>query len=83
MPHHRIFKQDKSITKLRVVFIASAPTATRNSQNDILLSIEVREVLFDILIRFRKHNATLTADTTKMFRQILIDPSQRDLLRIL
>nr|XP_021003491.2 uncharacterized protein LOC110283143 [Parasteatoda tepidariorum] len=83
MPHHGIFRPDKTSTKLRVVFNASTPTSTGQSLNDILLTGEVRENVFDLIVRFRKHKIALTADIRKMFRQILIDPSQRDLLRIL
>ncbi|GBM23199.1 hypothetical protein AVEN_159880-1 [Araneus ventricosus] len=36
-----------------------------------------------IMLRFRKNQIVLIADIRQMFRQILIDPSQRDLLRIL
>ncbi|GFY69062.1 integrase catalytic domain-containing protein [Trichonephila inaurata madagascariensis] len=70
-------------TKLRVVFDGSAPTTSDRSLNDILLSGRVQEDVFNIMLRFRKHKIVLTADIKHMFRQILIDPTQRNLLRIL
>ncbi|GFY69600.1 integrase catalytic domain-containing protein [Trichonephila inaurata madagascariensis] len=70
-------------TKLRVVFDGSAPTTSGRSLNDILLSGRVQEDVFNIMLRFRKHKIVLTADIKQMFRQILIDPTQRNLLRIL
>ncbi|CAL1265557.1 unnamed protein product, partial [Larinioides sclopetarius] len=76
MPHQGIFKPEKTSTKLRVVFNASSPTTSGHSLNDILLSGEVKEDCFELILRFRKHKIALTADITKMFRQILIDPSQ-------
>lgn len=39
--------------------------------------------MFDILIRFRCHRYVWSADVTKMYRQILINPSQRKLQRII
>ncbi|GBO45365.1 hypothetical protein AVEN_161660-1, partial [Araneus ventricosus] len=36
-----------------------------------------------IMLRFRKHKFAFVADIKKMYRMILIDPKQRDLLRIL
>ncbi|GBM66234.1 hypothetical protein AVEN_27917-1 [Araneus ventricosus] len=35
------------------------------------------------MLRFRKHKFAFVADIKKMYRMILIDPNQRDLLRIL
>ncbi|GBL90176.1 hypothetical protein AVEN_130303-1 [Araneus ventricosus] len=83
MRHHGVFKPDSTSTKLRVVFNASSLTTTGKSLNDVLLSGEINEDVFNIMLRFRKHQSVLIADIRQMFRQILIDPSQRDLLRIL
>jgi len=38
--------------------------------------------LFPLLLRFRSHIVALTADITKMYRQVLIDTSHRDFQRI-
>ncbi|XP_035204607.1 uncharacterized protein LOC118179546 [Stegodyphus dumicola] len=43
----------------------------------------VQQDTFDILVRFRKHPVAVIVDIQKMYRQILVDESQRDLLRIL
>ncbi|GBM42479.1 hypothetical protein AVEN_79999-1 [Araneus ventricosus] len=83
MPHHGVFKPDSTSTKLRVIFNASSPTTTGKRLNDVLLSGEIIEDIFNIMLRFRKQQIVLIADIRQMFRQILIDPSQRDLLRIL
>ncbi|XP_067141330.1 uncharacterized protein [Centruroides vittatus] len=82
LPHHGVFRPDKTTTRLRVVFNASAPTTSGLSLNDHLLKGEVKEDVFEIMTRFRKHKYAFTADIQKMFRQIVIEPSQRDLLRI-
>ncbi|VEN38782.1 unnamed protein product [Callosobruchus maculatus] len=36
-----------------------------------------------ILLRFRKHSYVISADITKMYRQVLVDPEQRKLQKIL
>ncbi|XP_035205550.1 uncharacterized protein LOC118180586, partial [Stegodyphus dumicola] len=83
LPHHGVYRPEKSSTKLRVVFNASAPSSNGLSLNDLLLAGAVQEDTFDILVRFRKHQVAVIADIQKMYRQILVDESQRDLLRIL
>ncbi|GFR32711.1 integrase catalytic domain-containing protein [Trichonephila clavata] len=81
LPHHRVFRPDKTTTKLRIVFIGSASTTSGLSLNDLLLKGEVKEDIFEIMTRFRKHKYAFTTDQM-IFRLILIDPAQRDLLRI-
>lgn len=43
----------------------------------------VQEDLFSILIRFRIHPYIISADIGKMYRQVLVNPEQRSLQRIL
>jgi hypothetical protein len=84
LPHHGVLRPDSQTTKLRVVFDASAKTTNGKSLNDILSKGGViQDDLFSILLRFRKHAYAFSADIEKMFRQILIDPSQTHLQRIL
>lgn len=80
LPHHCVEKHDSLTTKLRVVFDASAKTTTGMSLNDILkIGPNVQSDLFSILLRFRKHAVVMIGDIAKMYRQVLIDPSQRNL----
>ncbi|XP_054290792.1 uncharacterized protein LOC129005810 [Macrosteles quadrilineatus] len=84
LPHHPVIKEASSTTKLRVVFDASAKTTTGISLNDsLMVGPTLQDDLFSILLRFRIHIYVLTADIEKMYRQIWIHPSQRDMLRIL
>ncbi|GBM31744.1 hypothetical protein AVEN_45657-1 [Araneus ventricosus] len=82
LPHHGVFQPEKT-TKLRVVFNASSPTTSGSSLNDHLLKGIVKEDIFEIMTRFRKHKFAFTVVIQKMYCQILIDPAQRDLLRII
>ena len=82
LPMHVVRKEHSSTTKLRVVFDASAKSASGISLNDLLLvGPTVHSPLIDVLLRFRLHRVTLTADVSKMYRAIELVPSDRDLHR--
>ncbi|XP_043496405.1 uncharacterized protein LOC122520381 [Polistes fuscatus] len=70
--------------KLRVVFDASFKSDNGNSLNDELMKgpcllNDIRIVLF----RFRLHRFVFSCDIEKMFRQISVNPEDRDYLRVL
>ncbi|GFW16379.1 uncharacterized protein TNCV_4265441 [Trichonephila clavipes] len=80
IPRHSVYKPENASTPLRVVFDASAKTTSGFSLNSILLNGGIiQQDLFSIVSRFRKHAYVLSADIKKMYRQILVDPNQRDL----
>lgn len=80
LPHHAVIRESSSTTKVRVVFNASAKTSSGLSLNEILLSgPTIQPDIFTMLCRFRMFKIALTADITKMYRQINIDPSHRNL----
>ncbi|GFV17539.1 integrase catalytic domain-containing protein [Trichonephila clavipes] len=83
IPHHGVFRPEKLTTKLRIVFNGSSSTTTGISLNDILLTGEVKEDVFETISRFRRHKFAFTTDIQKMYRQILINPDQQDLQRII
>lgn len=84
LPHHGVQKQDSATTKLRVVFNASAKTNTALSLNDVLkVGPTIQNDLFTILLRFRQHNVVMIGDIAKMYRQINVLESERDLQRII
>lgn len=83
MPHHAVIKESSTTTKLRVVFDASAKTSGGLSLNDALLvGPKTQHDLFSILLRWRTHQVALIADVEKMYRQIEVDPVDRDYQRI-
>ncbi len=82
LPVHTVSKPSSTTTKLRAVFDASAKTTNGVVLNDILLpGPNLYPVLLDALIRFRKYAIGISADISKMFREILLHPSERDLHR--
>ncbi|GFW76139.1 integrase catalytic domain-containing protein [Trichonephila clavipes] len=84
MPHHGVYRPEKSTTKKRIVFNASSPSTSGKSLNSIQFNGGlVQEDLFSIMVRFRKHKYAFTTDIEKMFRMINIHPEQTCLQRIL
>ncbi|GBM11927.1 hypothetical protein AVEN_209626-1 [Araneus ventricosus] len=84
IPHHCVFRPESNTTPLRVVYNASALTSSGKSLNCIQFNGgTIQDDLLSIMLRFRKHKFAFVADIKKMYRMILIDPNQRDLLRIL
>ena len=56
LPHHGVVRRDKTTTKLRIVFDASAKIGANPCLNDCLYTgPNVEQSIFDILIRFRIH----------------------------
>ncbi|GFS80410.1 integrase catalytic domain-containing protein [Trichonephila clavipes] len=83
IPHHGVLRPEKLTTKLRIVFNGSSPTTTGISLNDILLKGEGKEDVFETISHFRRHKFAFMTDIQKMYRQILINPDQQDLQRII
>ncbi|XP_062553177.1 uncharacterized protein LOC134218260 [Armigeres subalbatus] len=83
IPHHAVFKESSTTTKVRVVFDASCKTSSGYSLNDTLLvGPVVQEDLLSIVLRFRIHCVAVVADVEKMYRQMLHPPEDRKFLRI-
>ncbi|XP_041765713.1 uncharacterized protein LOC121590278 [Anopheles merus] len=84
LPHHPVFKTDSTTTKCRVVFDASSKSSTGVSLNDTLMvGPTIQQDATSILLRFRTQPVALTADVTKMYRQVWIHPKDRSLQRII
>ncbi|XP_076245382.1 uncharacterized protein LOC143185936 [Calliopsis andreniformis] len=84
LPHHAVFKQTSTTTKLRVVFDGSAKTSSGLSLNEVQqVGPTVQDDLMSIALRFRKHKYVLSADIEKMYRQVQIAPEERRFQRIL
>ncbi|XP_055928527.1 uncharacterized protein LOC129959663 [Argiope bruennichi] len=84
IPHLGVYPPDRQSTMLIVVFNASYPTSNGNSLNFLQYNGGiVQGDLFSIMVRIHKYVYAFTADIKKMYRMILIHPSQRKLQRIL
>ncbi|XP_050293693.1 uncharacterized protein LOC126734196 [Anthonomus grandis grandis] len=83
LPHHAVLKTTSVTTKCRVVFDSSCKTNNNLSLNDVqYVGPTLQHDIFSILSRFRLHKYVMTADVSKMFRQILIAPEQRKYQKI-
>lgn len=83
LPHHPVFKQSSTTTKVRVVYDASCKTSSGYSVNEtMLVGPVVQPDLLSTLLKFRFQAIALVADVEKMYRQVLVHPDDRPLQRI-
>ena len=84
LPHRPVVREDKTTTKIRPVFNASARTKGGLSLNDCLeVGPNLNPDLFTTLVRFRLPTIALIADIEKAFLQILLTEEDSDLVRFL
>ncbi|XP_056645826.1 uncharacterized protein LOC130451050 [Diorhabda sublineata] len=84
LQHHGILKEMSTTTRLRVVFDGNCKTSTGWSLNDLqYIGPKVQNDIINILLRFRTYKFVVSADISKMYRQILIDREHRPLQQIL
>ncbi|XP_066597121.1 uncharacterized protein [Prorops nasuta] len=84
LPHHAVIQNGPFKRKIRVVFDASRRIAVHGSLNDFLLAgPPLQSDLSLILLGWRSHRYVFTTDIVKMFRQILVENSDKDFQRIL
>ncbi|XP_071577990.1 uncharacterized protein [Temnothorax nylanderi] len=83
LPHHGVMREASTSTKLRVVFNGSTSLPSGDSLNKCLrVGPNLLPNLADVLLRWRRWRYVLATDMEKMYRQILVDPEDRDLQRI-
>ncbi|XP_024870700.1 uncharacterized protein LOC112453905, partial [Temnothorax curvispinosus] len=84
LPHHGVFKEASSTTKLRVVFNGSQRTKSGESLNAHLhVGANFLPALADVISRWRRYRVALVSDIKQMYRQILVHPEDRGFQRIL
>lgn len=84
MPHHAVWKESSTSTKLRVVFDASCKSNNGFSLNDrLLVGPTIQADLFTTILRWRQFPIAFTADITKMYRQFWVHPEDAKFQRIL
>ncbi|XP_070068060.1 uncharacterized protein [Drosophila takahashii] len=83
LPHHEVIKPESTTTKLRVVFNASSPSVNGTSLNDVLHAGPVLQSDLTIFLKWRYFKYVFSADITKMYRQIWVDPKHTPFQRIL
>lgn len=74
LPHHPVFKETSSTTKLRIVFNASAKTSNGKSLNDIQYTgPSLQNDLVGVITNWRFWPYVFTADMEKMYRRVDLD----------
>jgi len=83
LPHFPVIRMDRTTTKTRVVFDASAKY-NRVSLNDVIYcGPKLQQELFDVLLRFRRYPIAIVCDITEMYLQIMLSPTDRSCHRFL
>ena len=78
LPHKEVVKEDRSITKLIIVFDASAKNKDTMPLNDVLYKGPYLNAdLYSLLLKFPAHPIVLTADIEKAYLKININQKQR------
>ena len=83
IPHHAVIRTDKSTTKLRVVYDASAKSDGVALNDCVYTGPPLGESIFDVLLRFRVNQVALTGDVEKAFLMVGMAEEDRDVLRFL
>ena len=84
LPMHSVTKQSSTSTKLRVVFDGSAATTSGVSLNQsLMIGPTLHPTLGAILIKFRSYPIAITADISKMYREVSLSTADKDLHRFL
>ena len=83
LPHHAVIRRDKTTTKLRVVYDASARSDGPALNDCLYTEPPLAENIFDTLLRFRASRVALTGDVEKAFLMVGITKEDRDVLRFL
>ncbi|XP_068759056.1 uncharacterized protein [Montipora capricornis] len=85
IPHHEIVTPEKTTTKIRNVFDASAKTkkGSQSLNENLHRGPIILEDLCGLLKRFRLNRVALIADVEKAFNQVGLQPEDRDVTRFL
>ena len=76
---HGVTKEESTNTKLRTVFDASAKSSSGVSHNDQLLhGPSLNPMLTSVLYKLRLHPIGMSADISKMFREVGLNEADRD-----
>lgn len=83
LPHHAVVREDKSTTKVRVVFDASCKYANNASLNDsLMVGPKLQPDLRHIIMRWRCYPICISADLVKMYRQVKVEQDDTNFQRL-
>ncbi|XP_024885965.1 uncharacterized protein LOC112463685, partial [Temnothorax curvispinosus] len=80
LPHHGVMRESSTTTKLRVVFNGSTTVPSGESLNrHLMVGPNLLPPLIILIIKWRRHRFVFATDIEKMYRQIVVDPEDRDM----
>ncbi|XP_065175170.1 uncharacterized protein LOC135805100 [Sycon ciliatum] len=77
LPHFPVIRNDKSTTKVRIVFDGSAKVMGDSINNRMHAGQKLQSDLVKVLLRFCHHPIALTADISEMFLQVELRDNDR------
>ena len=84
LPHHAVTCQDKSTTRISVVYDISANGAKRPSLKDFIQKgFKFNQLLFDLLVQFRSCKFSLKVDLRKAFLMVAVGKADQDVLQFI
>ena len=83
VPHHAVLRQDKSTTKFRIVYDASAKSTGPFLNDCLYTGPKFGQSFIDIVLCFRLRQVALIGDIEKAFLMLSMDKKYRDSLRFL
>ena len=84
LPHHEVWKETSTTTKLRTVFNGSSKTKSGVSVNDLLhVGPNLLQNPVALICAWRRCKIALSADVEKMFRQIGVEQCDQPFQSIL
>ena len=82
LPHREVIRNDKSSTKVRVVY--DGGVKRKNKVNEALQKGPALNThMYELLLKFRIYPIVITADIEKAYLQIEVDKKHRNFLRFL
>ena len=82
LPHHGVKNINKP-DKLRIVYDCSAEFRGTSLNKEVLQGPDMTNNLLGVALRFREGPVALMGDIDAMFHQVLVSPSDKDVLRFL
>ena len=83
LPHFPVIRPERSTTKVRVVFDASAQVQGKSLNSEALPGPKLQANLVDILVKFRKELVPLVGDISQMYHQLKLREEDRPFHRFL
>ena len=83
LPHFPVVRADRTTTKTRIVFDASAKFQGKSLNSEALPGPKLQADMFSILVRFRKELVALVGDVSQMYHQLVLPLEDRPLHKFL